>query len=85
MDDFTKSIQHAEDFLQSIASDHENVILFDTAQDFCSDGVCRSIDDGVPLFFDAHHMSLSAARRVAARLVQMIDAPASFAQTSNKK
>lgn len=54
---------------------------------FCSSGVCDLMPEGVPLLFDAHHPSMSAARQVASGMYCVIhkcNQDASLKTTNNQ-
>jgi len=51
------------------------VHVIDPADAFCRDGICAAIMDGAALYFDAHHMSISGADILAARLIAAAGEP----------
>lgn len=59
----------ASAFLNYLQKSYPNVTLFDPADVLCDAKACPMIVDGRAVLFDADHLTLTAARRVARRLV----------------
>jgi peptidoglycan/LPS O-acetylase OafA/YrhL len=49
--------------LRRAAAGHPNVEVVDMTDQFCTAAACPPVLDGVPLYWDSHHISPSAARR----------------------
>ena len=47
--------------LRAISAGHSNVEIIDPADYFCTPTTCPPIRDGVPLYWDSHHVSTTAA------------------------
>jgi hypothetical protein len=50
--------------LRALAASHPNVEVFDPTPRFCTSTQCPPVLDGVALYWDTHHLTASAARRV---------------------
>ncbi|WP_100656479.1 acyltransferase family protein [Alteromonas flava] len=68
--------------LMRFASKNEDVEYFDIVEFICENGVCSSSDkDGIPLYFDASHLSLSGSWRIGYQIIDTIgDIPPAFAK-----
>lgn len=49
--------------LRELAHRHANVKVVDLTDEFCTRESCGPLRDGVPLYWDSHHISMSAARQ----------------------
>ena len=50
--------------LRRLASAYPNVRVFDPTDGLCSRDTCPAVMDGVPLYIDDHHLTMSAVRRI---------------------
>jgi hypothetical protein len=48
--------------LRSVAARYPNVEVIDVTEHFCTDAECPPVRDGVPMYWDARHISSTAAR-----------------------
>ena len=51
-------VSRAETLLRQLAETHSNVTYFQVRHQFCEDSACRYMQEGKPLFFDRHHLSV---------------------------
>lgn len=60
------------EFLNYLRTKYPNVSIFDPADVLCNGKVCHMIRDGQTILFDADHLTLTAARPVAAELIRQL-------------
>lgn len=60
--EFSAAIGSTQDELMSIASDYANVEVIDPTDHFCSATTCPPVKEGLPLYWDTHHVSVAAAK-----------------------
>jgi hypothetical protein len=53
--------------LRAQAAGHPNVKVLDVTDYFCTATLCPAVKDGMPMYWDSHHISTRAARAVFAR------------------
>ena len=46
--------------------------VFDPAEILCDSETCLAAENGEPLYFDSHHLSIFGARKIAEVLIQYI-------------
>jgi peptidoglycan/LPS O-acetylase OafA/YrhL len=61
--------------MREAAAPHHNVEVVDLTDHFCTAASCPPILDGVPLYWDSHHVSSTHARRVGESLRQQAASP----------
>ena len=50
--------------MHEVAAAYPNVVVIDLTDQFCTETTCPPVLDGVPLYWDTHHISSTAARGV---------------------
>lgn len=74
--DFVHSLVHWNNiYLEEsalAASLHEETIIFNPADYFCSEDICYAVKDGIALYFDDNHMSLESSKMISKDIVNYI-------------
>ncbi|MFD9897742.1 acyltransferase family protein [Mesorhizobium sp. NPDC059025] len=63
-----RETQVSRDLLDTLARRYRNVEVVDPADSFCADQTCSMIAEGKPLLFDDNHLTLTSARKIAAKI-----------------
>jgi len=73
--EFDEKTAESRQLLASIASAYDKVVYIDPADFFCSDEICPVLKDGYALYWDANHVSSTAARRFATAYLDTMRLP----------
>ena len=63
---FNANSQTSRDFLKQLVQRYPNAEYVEPADWLCTSTMCPAVKDGIPLYWDSHHVSTAAARAFAA-------------------
>ncbi|MFK8029708.1 MAG: acyltransferase family protein [Gammaproteobacteria bacterium] len=78
-----ESIIKTNTTLQAMADMYETVDYFDVTRYLCPDSVCPLFfESGEPIYFDSHHMTITASWMIGQKIIEQDGVPEAFARIS---